>query len=88
MWDMLKGFVPRAVQDLITSAAALLVAHGYITSSQEQGFIGSAFFLVMLAVNYFIAQSRKTAAVKDGAMYAGQVISNAEASAIVKGKTP
>ena len=89
MLDILKSFAPRAVQDLITTAAALLAAHGYITpGAQEQRFIGASFFLVMLIVNYIIGQNRKADAAHAGANAVGASISTAEASAIAKGKTP
>lgn len=88
MWDILKTFAPRAVQDLITAAAGIMVAHGYISASQEEGFIGSAFFLAMLVVNYFIAQNRRANAAIAGANAAGATITPATATAIAKGKTP
>lgn len=89
MIDILKNFAPRAVQDLITAFAALLAAHGYITpGAQEQQFIGAAFFIVMMIVNYLIGQSRKADAAHAGANLVGASISTAEASAIAKGKTP
>jgi hypothetical protein len=66
--DLIKNMLPRVVQDLVTSAAALLVAHGFINADQTQGFIGSAFFIAMLIVNYFIANSRKAAAAQAGGM--------------------
>lgn len=89
MFDtLIKSFAPRALQDLITSAVTLLAAHGYITHDQEQSTIGSLFFLGMLAVNYFIAQHRKTNAVQAGASAVGAFIPRADAANIAKGKTP
>lgn len=85
---IIKNFLPRVVQDLLTSAAALLVAHGYITSSQEQGFIGSGFFLVMLVANYMIGQNRKVNAASAGASAVGGSLSPQVATLIAKGKAP
>ena len=85
---LLKNFLPRIVQDLVTSAAAILAAHGYIAASQEQAFIGSAFFLVMLAINYMLHTNRKADAATAGANAAGGAISSETALAIAKGKTP
>ena len=89
MLDILKAFAPRAVQDLITAFAGYLAAHGFLTAgSQEKGFIGSAFFLSMLIVNYAISHSRKANAAIAGANAVGASISSATASDIAKGKTP
>lgn len=51
MNEILKAIAPRIVQDLITASATYLTAHGIITGSQTQDFIGAAFFLGMLIVN-------------------------------------
>lgn len=71
--DFLTSFLPRAVQDLLTTLAGILVAHGYVTADQSQSFIGATFFLVMLVINYFIAKYRKNkAAVAGGLAVAAQ----------------
>ena len=88
MLDTLKVFLPRAVQDILTGLASILAAHGYINSSQEEQFIGAGFFLVMLVVNYFIAQSRKAAAATAGAAAVGAILSPASATLIAQGKSP
>jgi hypothetical protein len=89
MFDtLIKSFAPRAIQDLITSIAGILVAHGFMTADQTQGFIGSAFFLAMLIVNYFIAQHRKANAAQVGAAVAGADLPRSTALNIAKGKIP
>lgn len=85
---ILKNFLPRIVQDLVTSAVAILAAHGYITQSQEQATIGSAFFLAMLVINYVLHTNRKADAAAAGAVAVGGAISSETALAIAKGKTP
>jgi len=88
MLDLLKSFLPRIVQDILTSAAALLVAHGYIASSDVQGFVGSTFFLAMLIVNYVIDQSGKANAAAAGANTIGGALSPSQATAIAKTGKP
>lgn len=89
MVDILKAFAPRAVQDLITAFAGYLAAHGFLTAgSQEQGFIGSAFFLAMLIINYAISHSRQANAAIAGANTVGASISSTQASAIAKTGNP
>jgi len=75
MWDyLIKSAIPRVVQDAVTAFAAYLATHGYITGDQTTGFIGSAFFLVMLLVNLIINQIRKhNAAIAGGAAVASAV---------------
>jgi hypothetical protein len=85
---LIKNFLPRALQDVITTAVSLLAAHGYITQNDVQSTIGSLFFLGMLVVNYFIAQNRKSTAAVAGAAATGSYLAPADASAIAKGKTP
>lgn len=85
---LLTSFMPRVLQDVITSAAALLTAHGFMTADQQQGFIGAAFFLAMLIINYIMHLSHGKDAASAGANAAGGSITPATASAIAKGKTP
>jgi hypothetical protein len=85
---LLKNFLPRIVQDILTSGAAVLVAHGYITTDQQQGLIGSAFFIAMLIINYVISQNRKANAAHAGANAVGASISAEQAATIAKGKIP
>lgn len=56
--DWINGIVARIAQDLITTLAGILISHGIMTSSQEQSFIGAAFFLVMLAINAVLHKVR------------------------------
>lgn len=92
MLDMLKTFLPRAVQDILTGLASVLFAHGFLPdAASEEKFIGSTFFLSMLVINYFITQSRKGKAAIAGAASTGilltpDVVSTAIAAG--KGKTP
>ncbi len=88
MFDLIKSLAPRIVQDLIMSAATLLVAHGYITASQSEGFVGSAFFIAMLVVNAAISHYRKADAAQYGASAVGGTLSQTTANAIAKGITP
>jgi hypothetical protein len=88
MVDLLKSLLPRIVQDVITSAAAILATHGYLAADQQQGFIGSAFFLIMLAVNYFLSQNRKANAAIVGANTVGAPMTYSTASAIAKTGKP
>lgn len=88
MGDLLKSFLPRVVQDILTSAAAILASHGVIAADQEQQFIGATFFLAMLIINYFVAMSRKANAAQAGAAAVGGILPPSTATAIAKGKTP
>lgn len=85
---ILTSLAPRIVQDLITSAAAVLTAHGYLIADDQQKFIGAAFFLVMLVVNYVLHLAHGADAAAAGANAAGGSITPETASAIAKGKTP
>jgi hypothetical protein len=86
---ILTSLLPRIVQDLITSAAAVLTAHGFLAAdgSQTQGFIGAAFFLVMLAFNYMLHLNHGATAATNGAAAVGGTISPSAAIEIAKGKT-
>lgn len=55
---MLKSIIQSVVQDVATAGAAALAAHGWITSSDQQGLIGSVVFLVMLGVNAYLQHSQ------------------------------
>lgn len=55
---MLKAFAQSIVQDLVTAGAGLLTAHGWLAANQDQQFIGSAFFIVMLIVNAVLQHSQ------------------------------
>lgn len=89
MFDILKAFAPRAVQDIITAIAGVLVSHGVVTADQEQSFIGAAFFLAMLVVNYLIANKRKADAAQIGALTTGNYLTRSDALSIAKkGKAP
>jgi len=72
--NFLKSMLPRFVQDIVQGLAGFLALHGYITNDQKTGFIGSAFFLIMLAVNYFIAMRRKSNSIAAGAASVVQVL--------------
>lgn len=86
----LNAVLPRLVQDVLTSLAAVLMGHGFLAAdgSQTQGFIGAGFFLVMLVVNYFVMQSHKQTIAANGAAAVGGVLSPLQASNIAKGKIP
>lgn len=86
--QIFTSMLPRILQDVITSAAALLTAHGFLAAdgSQTQGFIGAAFFLAMLIINYVLHLAHGSDAANAGAMMAGGTISPQAASAISKGK--
>ena len=88
MGDLLKSLLPRVIQDLLTSGAAVLVAHGYLMASQSEAFVGSAFFLIMLVVNYSISQGRKADAATSGAAAVGGILAPSTAKAIAKGTHP
>lgn len=89
MFDtLIKNFLPRIAQDLITSLVALLAAHGYITADQTQSTVGSLFFLAMLGMNYALHTNRKANAAEAGANAAGGAIDRPTAIAIAKGKAP
>ena len=87
---IITSMLPRIVQDLITSAAAILTAHGFLAAdgSQTQGFIGAGFFLVMLIINYGLHLDHGATAATAGAASVGAVISPTAAIEIAKGKTP
>lgn len=85
---LLTSLLPRIVQDLITSSAALLTAHGFLAADDQQKYIGAAFFLVMLAINYVLHLSHGADAATAGANAAGGSIAPSTAYAIAKGKTP
>jgi hypothetical protein len=55
MW---KSILQSVVQDVATSGAVALAGHGFITANQEQGFVGSVVFLVMLAVNAYLQRTQ------------------------------
>lgn len=88
MFDILKSFLPRAVQDLITAGVSCLAVHGYVTADQTQSLIGSLFFIVMLIANYFIAQARKENAAAAGANTVGGALTPSQATAIAKTGKP
>lgn len=88
MLDLFKNMLPRLIQDGLTSLAAYLAANGFLASNQEQGFIGATFFLAMLAVNYFVAQSHRATAAQAGAAATGSVLSRPAALDVAKGKIP
>lgn len=48
---MFNTFVQSIARDLAVTGAGYLVTHGFITADQEQGFVGAAFFMLMLAWN-------------------------------------
>lgn len=88
MGELLKSLAPRIAQDLITSGAALLVAHGYITSNQQQDFIGAAFFLIMLVINSFLHLNRQMRAAEAGANTVGSALTAAQSMSIAKTGKP
>jgi hypothetical protein len=82
------SLLPRLLQDLLVSAAALLTAHGYLDASDQQKFIGAAFFLSMLIINYVQHLKHGSNAATAGAEAVGGTITSLQASNIAKGKTP
>lgn len=56
--SLVKSVSQSVVQDVATSAAAYFAAHGWITADQTQGFVGSVFFLGMLAVNAYFQHTQ------------------------------
>lgn len=66
--DWLNSVITRIVQDVLTSLAAYLTASGFLTpGSQEQGFIGASFFLVMLVINIVLHKARAASNQMSGA---------------------
>lgn len=63
---LLKSLAPRIIQDVVTTGAGYLAAHGYLAADQQQAFIGSIFFLVMLVVNGGLHFSRQNASYAKG----------------------
>jgi len=51
---LIKNIASSVVRNLAVAAFGLLSAHGWATAADEQGVIGSVFFLCMLAVNAFV----------------------------------
>jgi hypothetical protein len=83
MNDFIKQFASRSLQDFITAFAGYLAAHGFLAADQTQGFIGSAFFISMLFVNYGIGEYRKAHAAQDGGMAVAAVTNDIPTSAPV-----
>lgn len=71
MNDFISKFVvstaARIVQDLATTGAGYLAAHGFIGADQVQGTIGSVCFLAMLGINYLTHNVHSDTAYKAGA---------------------
>jgi hypothetical protein len=84
MLDIVRAFLPRAVQDLIVAFVGTLAAHGYITADQTQSTVGSLFFLAMLVANYFLSQHSKANAAQIGAEVTGTYLPRADAISIAK----
>ena len=50
---LLKTFGRSLVQDAVTAVAGAAVLHGYIPKTQEEGLIGSLFFIAMAALHWY-----------------------------------
>lgn len=67
--NLLTSALGRFVQDLLVSLSGVMAAHGWFEQTgDDQKFIGSAFFLIMLTVNYFLHRSNASNNAKAGAL--------------------
>lgn len=49
--DLTQSLFAGIARDVIYSVAGAAAAHGYITQSQTEAFVGAGFFFAMLAFN-------------------------------------
>lgn len=71
--SIITSATSRAIQDLVTSGAGILAAQGWFDNAgDQQKFIGSAFFLVMLVFNHFTHKTHTEVAANSGATTKGQ----------------